>query len=86
MLIGATVKTWQQNCLYLVTKSTPMITTYLALKVGAVLITALLPLGRPGKKVSKGYIALSDWAVNAKGELENISENEPNSHPIKTRY
>jgi len=63
-----------------------MITIYWALKVSAVLISLILPFEDPRKKKNRGYIALSDWVINEKGELETYTEIEHNSHPIKIRH
>jgi len=62
-----------------------MITAYLALKIGVLLMTLVLPLGRrrPG---SKHNIELSDWVVNQKGELVDLSETEARNHPIRIKH
>ncbi|HWD89353.1 MAG TPA: hypothetical protein VG367_14580 [Mucilaginibacter sp.] len=62
-----------------------MITIYLALKVSALLLTLILPLRRP-RLSSKNDIELSDWAINAKGEIENLAETEARNHPIKIKH
>jgi len=61
-----------------------MITMYLALKIGALLMTLILPMGRrPG---GKNDIELSDWVVNQKGELVDLSETEARNHPIRIKH
>lgn len=58
---------------------------YLALKISAVIVTLILPLRRP-RLSSKSDIELSDWAINTKGELENLTEIEARNHPIKIKH
>ena len=60
-----------------------MATLYIALKVCALLLVMLLPLGGPGKKKNGNFVEISAWAVNEKGELINLSENEHDHYPIK---
>jgi hypothetical protein len=60
-----------------------MATIYIALKVGALLLAMLLPLGGSGKRKNGKLIELSDWAVNEKGELIDLTNIEPDHHPIK---
>jgi hypothetical protein len=70
--------------LYIV-KQLPMTTLYLVLKISALLMTLILPLRRP-RLSSKNDIELSDLAINAKGELENLAETEARNHPIKIKH
>jgi len=63
-----------------------MITTYVALKLGAILLTTLLPFGKSDKKAKRPYIPLSDWAVNEKGLLVDLTEETHGSHPIKLKH
>lgn len=44
-----------------------------ALKVGALLISIVLPIAGPRKKLNNNSVEISDWVVNTSGELENIS-------------
>jgi Ni2+-binding GTPase involved in maturation of urease and hydrogenase len=60
-----------------------MATVYLILKVGALLVVMLLPLGGPDKRKKGTRMKLSDWAVNEKGELVNLIEIEQAKHHIK---
>ncbi|HTE02251.1 MAG TPA: hypothetical protein VK668_23340 [Mucilaginibacter sp.] len=60
-----------------------MVTIYIALKIGALLLAMLLPVVGPRKRKSGKLIELSDWAVNEKGELIDLTNIEPDHHPIK---
>jgi hypothetical protein len=62
-----------------------MTTVYLALKIGALLVTMILPLRRQ-RLSSTNDIELSDWVVNQKGELVDLSETEPRNHPIRIKH
>ncbi|MBS1530571.1 MAG: hypothetical protein JSU01_09705 [Bacteroidetes bacterium] len=62
-----------------------MTTIYLALKVSALLLTLTLPFRRP-RRSSKSNRELGDWAINAKGEIENLAETEARTHPIKIKH
>jgi hypothetical protein len=63
-----------------------MITAYLTLKIGALLLTMLLPIAGPAKKPKRPYIALSDWGINEKGLLVDLTEQHPGNHPIKLKH
>jgi hypothetical protein len=53
-----------------------MTTIFLIIKVSALLMAMLLPLGGPKTK-KKGYIIeLGNWAVNENGYLENFVKTE----------
>jgi len=62
-----------------------MITTYLALKIGALMATLILPLRMQRRKENKYHIELSDWVVTENGHLENLAEKQAGQHPIKTK-
>ena len=63
-----------------------MITLYLALRISVVILTLLCAVKDLLRKENKQYIALSDWVVNEKGQLEDTTEQQPGSHPIKIRH
>lgn len=63
-----------------------MITAYLTLKISALLLTLLLPIAGPAKKAKRPYIALSDWGINEKGLLVDLTELQPGHHPIKLKH
>lgn len=50
-----------------------MLIIYTALKVGALLISIIMPIAGPKRKLNDSSVEISDWVVNASGELENIS-------------
>jgi len=53
-----------------------MLIIYSALKIGALLISIIMPLSGPRKRTKTNgtsSVDLSDWAVNINGELENNS-------------
>lgn len=59
-----------------------MITIYLVLKIGTLLLVIVLPLR--GKKNKNGtMVEISDWVVNENGCLENLAEKQSKHHPIK---
>ncbi|HVV53760.1 MAG TPA: hypothetical protein VHC47_00460 [Mucilaginibacter sp.] len=63
-----------------------MATVYLTLKVTALFVTVLIPFMGKTRRYHKGTtMELSDWVVNEKGILEDLSMTEPNNHPIKIR-
>jgi hypothetical protein len=62
-----------------------MTTIYLALKVSALIMTLILPMRRR-RLSSKNDIELSDWVVNKKGELEDLTETEARNHPIRIKH
>jgi hypothetical protein len=63
-----------------------MAAIYTAFKVSALLITLIFPLWRQRRKENMDHTELSDWAVNEKGQLENIVEKEAKNHPIKIKH
>ncbi len=61
-----------------------MTTIYLALKVSALLMTLILPFRRQRRKEYRNHTEISNLAVNEKGFLVKLSEEEGN-HPIKIK-
>lgn len=62
-----------------------MTTIYVALKLSALLITLIFPLGRPRVKENANHLEMSDLAVNEKGLLIDTAK-KAGSHPIKIKH
>jgi hypothetical protein len=54
-----------------------MTTLFLVLKISALLVVMLLPLGGPGKRKKGNFIELSNWAINENGCLVSLTKTEP---------
>ena len=54
-----------------------MTTLYLVLKVSALLLVMLLPLGGPAKRKKGNFIELSDLAINENGCLVSLVKATP---------